>query len=172
MGLFKKSSKDKPDKSDNSNLRPDIEKIISADNINSSLIDLYSYLLILCNYGKDIEKLNAYEKVFYLNQVFEMEVNTDGLNAFFWNSYGDYTYETVNSLKEIGAFKTAEILEKAIFSFPDNVVSKDIDDRQNILDENEDMENVLSELLDKFLAYEDDLLNLNFEYIKKNKANF
>ena len=101
-----------------------------------------------------------------------MEVNTDGLNAFFWNSYGDYTYETVNSLKEIGAFKTAEILEKAIFSFPDNVVSKDIDDRQNILDENEDMENVLSELLDKFLAYEDDLLNLNFEYIKKNKANF
>lgn len=43
-----------------------------------------------CEYGEKIEKLSEAEKVFYLNQILEREVNNGGLSQFFYNASGNF----------------------------------------------------------------------------------
>jgi hypothetical protein len=152
---------------------PNLEELLKSDDLNSSIIDIDNFIGELCEYGDDYSKLTEQQKLFYFNQNLEREINNGGFNQYFYNSSGNYAHETVISLKEIGANKTADILQKAIDEFPNKNVPKDRDERIEVIEKIEDNANNKWEELDKqFYQYEDNLNLLNIEYIKKNASSF
>ena len=174
MNLFKKlfGKSNLPDKS-NENKSLDIDKLTNSTDKNGSIIELDNYICKFCEYGDRLDKLTEPQKNFYYNQNLEREVNNGGFNQFYLNPSGDFAHETVNSLKEIGAHKTAEILQKANDQFPDKTVPKDREKRQETLEQIEDAANKIWEELDqKFFTYEDDLNSLNMDYVSKNRNDF
>ena len=58
--------------------------------------------------------LSRLERIFWL----QTEINNGGLFQYFYNTAGDHAAETLADLKEIGANKTATILEEAFARFP------------------------------------------------------
>lgn len=154
-------------------LRPDLDQLLNSDDINGSIIELDNYVSALCEYGEALEKLSAEQKNFYFNQSLEREVNNGGFDQFFFNSTGDFAHETLESLRSIGALKTAEILQEAINEFPNRIVPKDRAQRGRILEIIAAPDNEVWETLDqRFFAYEDDLNRLNMEYVKRNRERF
>ena len=150
-----------------------LEELLSSADSNGSIIELDNFIGELCDYGYDLSKLTDQQKLFYLNQNLEREINNGGFNQYFCNSSGNNAHETVQSLKAIGADKTADILQKAIDQFPDKKVPKDRDERTKIVEEIEETaDEVWSDLDQKFYKYEDDLNTLNIDYIKKHKDFF
>jgi hypothetical protein len=150
-----------------------LDVLLSSDDSNKSIIELDNFIGKLCDYGDDYSKLTDQQKLFYLNQNLEREINNGGFNQYFCNSSGDNAHETILSLKAIGADKTADILQKAIDQFPNKSVPKDRDERTELVEQIEDTANEVWEELDEmFFEYEDDLNTLNIEYVKKNKDFF
>ena len=150
-----------------------IEKLLDSDNINNSIIEIDNYVGELCEYGDSLDKLTKAQKIFYYNQCLEREVNNGGFNQYFYNSSGDYSNETVEALKAIGAIKTSSILQRAINQFPNGIVPKDRDERISLLQQIENKANEKCDKLDQeFYNYEDNLNELNIEFIKKNKKDF
>ena len=123
-----------------------------------------------CEYGDDIEKLNEHERVFYVTQILEQEVNNGGFSQFFYNSSGDFSNELVDAFTKIGALKTAEICKKALAVF-NGKVPTDRDEREELLD-SLDCDDVLSECDDEFYEYEDNLEELNYAYIMEHHSFF
>jgi len=151
----------------------DLEKLLSSDDINGSIIELDNFIGEHCFYGADLDKLTEEQKLFYYNQCLEREINNGGFNQYFFNSSGDFAHKTVQSLKTIGANKTADILQKAIDQFPNSNVPEDRTERQEILEQIQETADVVWEdLSQKFFSYEDDLNTLNIEFVRKNKDKF
>jgi hypothetical protein len=150
-----------------------LEKLLSSDDLNGSIIELDNYIGELCSYGDEMEKLTEQQKQFYYNQCLEREINNGGFNQYFFNSSGNFAHLTVLSLKTINANTTADILQKAIDQFPNKEVSQDRAERQVILEQIEEVANPIWEELDqKFFVYEDDLNLLNIEFVRQNKDKF
>ncbi len=142
------------------------------ENMTDFLIALDGRISQKCNYGDEIEKLNECEKTFFLTQALEAEINNGGFSQFFFNSAGNFAYETVTAFEAIGAVKTANICRKAIASFGKKI-PKDRGKRMDFLDEYEDdVSDILNECDDAFFEYEEDLNQLNFDYIAKHQAFF
>lgn len=153
----------KLDGANNQDAEETYQLIIAQDN----------YISELSNYGANIEELSEAQKIFYFNQNLEREVNNGGFRQYFYNSSGDFSHETINALKEIGATKTASILQKAIDQFPNKLVPSNREERINTIKKIEDIaSNIWNELENDFYNYEDDLNALNYEFIKKNKKHF
>lgn len=131
--------------------RLDINHLLLSKDLNRSIIEIDNYICELCKWGQELEKLNEPQKNFYFNQTLEREVNNGGFELFFANSSGQYAQQTLQSLKLIQAYKTADILERAIKS---------------------NFKETMKELDNGFFKYQDNLNNLNIEYIKKNKSSF
>lgn len=170
MSFFKKlfSSDKKP-----GNNKPDIEALLLLPNADAAIIEIDNYVCELGSWGDTLEQLTEPQKNFYFNQNLEREINNGGFDQFFSNSSGDYAHETLTSLKLIGANKTVDILQKAIDQFPNSTVSKDRDKRQNFLEQMEEKANEVWEQLDQaFYKYDDNLNDLNIEFIKQNKNSF
>jgi len=58
--------------------------------------------------------LNEKEKATFTIWWLEAEVNNGGFQQYFWNSAGDHADVALKSLKKIGAYQTATLLEEAI----------------------------------------------------------
>jgi hypothetical protein len=174
MNIFKKlfGRSDKSDReAENKNL--DLEKLLSSEDTNGSIIQIDNSIGGLCSYGDEMDKLTEAQKQFYYNQCLEREINNGGFNQYFFNSSGDFAHQTVQSLIKIGAKKTADILQKAIDQFPDKNVPQDRTERQELLEQIEEEANPVWEELDqKFFAYEDNLNALNIKFVKNNKDKF
>ncbi len=152
---------------------PNLDDLLNSEDTNGSIIELDNFIGELCDYGDDFSKLTDQQKLFYLNQNLEREINNGGFNQYFCNSSGDNAHETILSLKTIGADKTASILQKAIDQFPNKTVPKDREERTEIVEQIEEAaDEIWNELDQKFYEYEDDLNTLNIEYIKKHKDFF
>jgi hypothetical protein len=106
-----------------------LDKLLEAADINSSIIDFDDFIGEVCGYGDNMDTLSEPQKLFYFNQILEREVNNGGFNQFFINSSGGHAHETVSSLKLVGAEKTASILQNAIEQFPNKIVPKYRDKR-------------------------------------------
>jgi len=102
-----------------------LERILNADDLNDSIIELDDFICKLGDYADDLDSLSEHQKAFYLNQNLEREVNNGGFKLFFINSSGGSAYETILSLQAIAAHTTAEILQQAINQFPVKKVPKD-----------------------------------------------
>lgn len=154
----------------------DINGIWEIKEKEDFVIEMMQYVTEECEYGDKLENLNEAQKVFYITQTLEMEVNNGGFSQYFFNSSGNLGNEIVVSFEKIGAMKTAEICKKAISVFPDDFPT-DWGKRQEILTpddekEEESIEAFLNECDDAFFEYEDDLMELNYQFIIENKESF
>jgi Domain of unknown function (DUF4375) len=170
MSFLKKLFGD--NKQNDTDIKPDIDNLLLNDT-DKLILDLDTYLCELSSYGDKLEKLTAAQKTFYFNQYLEKEINNGGFNQYFYNSSGDFSHQTIISLRQINAIKTAEILQLAIDQFPNSIVPKDRSERQEILEQIEEKaDEVWEQLENSFLEYEDNLYDLNIEFIKQNRSSF
>lgn len=150
-----------------------LEALLSSEDINGSIIELDNFIGELCSYGDDIEKLTEPQKQFYYNQCLEREINNGGFYQYFINSSGNFAYETVLSLRAIGADTTAEILQKAIAQFPDHTVPTDRDERISLIEQIEETANeAWVKLEDEFFEYQNDLNALNINFVREHLTEF
>ena len=157
------------------NIRNNVENSIAEQSDNNTeqndiVMNVYDYICQKCEYGDAIEKLNKYERVIFITQTLEQEVNNGGFSQFFYNSSGDFSNELLDVFTQIGATKTAKICKKAISVF-NGKVPLDRGEREELLD-NMKIETILDKCDDAFYAYEDNLEKLNYEYIIKNRDYF
>ena len=153
-----------------------VNEIWKIEDKEEFVIEMDQYIAEKCNYGDKIENLNEEQRVFYITQSLEMEVNNGGFSQYFFNSSGNFGNEIVASFEKIGAIKTAEICKKAISIFP-NDVPTDWGKRQEFLtpDDEKDEERIeefFNKCDDAFFEYEDDLSELNYQFIINNKESF
>ena len=153
-----------------------IDEIWKIEENENFVVEMAKYIAEKCDYGYNMETLNDEQRVIYITQALEMEVNNGGFSQFFFNSDGCFGNELVFSFEKIGATKTAELCKKAISIYGDEVPT-DRDKREEILtpdDEKEEerIEKILNECDDTFFEYEDDLVELNYQFIIKNKESF
>ena len=150
-----------------------LQEIFAMENANSLIIALDEYVGKKCAYGENMGALSVPERIFYITQSLEMEVNNGGFSQFFFNASGNFSSELVHAFTEIGAPKTAAICQKALEAFGKGLPA-DCEERRDLLDEMEsdEIDEILEECDDSFYAYEDDLNALNHAYVMKNKAYF
>ena len=150
-----------------------MEHIWSLTDTNDFVIAMTEHLDEKTHYGEDMSVLSDAERIFYITQTLEMEVNNGGFSQFFYNSSGDFTDELVGAFTAIGANTTAAICQKAINAFGRDIPA-DTEDRREMLDEMEsdELNEILEECDDAFFAYEDDLNELNYNFAMKNKEQF
>ena len=151
----------------------DLDSILALDDDLKLVIQMDQYLNKITNYGETLDNLTQPQKNVIFIENLEREINNGGFNQFYFNSSGDYSHETIDALSAIGANKTAEIVRKANFMYPNNKVPKDREERINILLEIEKEANPIWEEADQqFYKYEDDLATLLAKYIRENKTDF
>ena len=157
----------------NGQLNINIDKILEIEDETTAIIELDSKLNEISEYGEKIEKLNESQKTVLFVENLEREINNGGFNQFFFNSSGDFTHETINALKTIKAFKTADIVTKSISVWPNQNVPKDRAKRQDILEEIEEQANpIWNECDEEFYKYQDNIVTLLLDYVKSNKTDF
>jgi hypothetical protein len=147
--------------------------LLSAENINGSIIEIDNFLGDLCSYGDDLNLLTEPQKQFYYNQCLEREVNNGGFNQYFYNTSGNFAHQTIQSLRSIGAIATADILQKAIDQFPDKSVPVDRDERIELIEQiEESAKEKWDELDQSFFQYKDDLNTLNLNFVRQHQEYF
>lgn len=152
-----------------------INKIWKIKEHDDLVIALDEYISEKCEYGEEIDNLSYPERIFFITQAVEMEVNNGGFNQFFVNSSSDFAEEMVKAFEEIGAIHTAKICKKAIKALGRELPPVGSDEREEVLGElveSDEINDILEECDDAFYEYEDDLEELNYAYVMKNKDYF
>ena len=79
--------------------------------------ELSMHIAEKCDYGSNLDVLSDEEKIFYITQTLEMEVNNGGFWQFLYNVEEDVFSNTVSAFSEIGAEKTAALCQNAFSAF-------------------------------------------------------
>lgn len=149
------------------------EEIVAMEDFSDLIVELCWYITKKADYGDALERLTEQEKVLFFCSQLEAEVYNGGFDQFFFNSSGDYCYETVEALKTIGAESTLEMLERAMAVYSDPLAA-DCDERTEYMEENQtdEMYEKLCELDEEFYSCEEDRTELLYEYYMDNQENF
>lgn len=112
------------------------------------------------------------EQVAYTVVVLNQQVNNGGLNQYFVNGYGQFAKETIKYLNLINATKTAEILTNALSrvqnGLKDDVFRKKLlDGKIDSLYDDENLDDYLASLDDKYYENIDDIGSLLANYLRK-----
>jgi len=151
----------------------DFDDIWEIENQTDFLIAMDGWLCKKGNYGEAIEKLSHAERVFYCIFQLEGEVNNGGFSQYLFNSSGNFANEIVDALNEIGAVKMAGICEKALAALGCNIPADRYERQEKLEDvETDEVDEELNECDNEFYEYPDDLTELNYQYIIKNRAQF
>ena len=137
--------------------------------------ELDMYIAEKCDYGDDMEVLSRQERVFFITQKLEMEVNNGGFNQFFFNTCGIFNEELVAAFEEIEAEITADICRKALEALGDDLPEVDSNEWESVLDElldSDEVNEILEECDEAFYEYEEDLDEFNYDYVMDNKEYF
>ena len=150
----------------------DYDEVWEIETEDSFLTAITGNVCRKCDYGDEIEKLTYAERVFFVSTQLEGEVNNGGFSQFFYNSSGNYSNEVANSLREIGANKTAEIYDRVLHalgcSIPENR-----NEREKILDALPDsVWGMLNECDNEFYNSSEKLAELYYQFIIRNRAQF
>ena len=169
MGLFDMFKKKDKVVKGNDNM----EHIWNLTDTNDFVVAMTEHLDNKTQYGEDMSALSEAERIFYITQTLEMEVNNGGFSQFFYNSSGNFSNELVGAFTAIGANATAAICQKAISAFGRDI-PVDRDEREEMLDEleSDEIDEILEECDSAFYDYEDDLNELNYNFVMKNKESF
>ena len=138
------------------------------------VIKVYHAVCEKCDDGAFMEKLNAVERVLYITQKLETEVNGGGFSQFFYNTAGRFWDRLVPAFMVIGAVRTANICASALSALGGHPLPTVSEECAARLDrrENEEVEAALDECDKAFYEYEDDLTARNAAYIRKHKRFF
>ena len=158
---------------DNAKENISMEDIWNLTDTNDFIIALVEHLNEKTQCGDDMSILSEAERIFYITQALEMEVNSGGFSQFFYNSGGNFSNEVVSAFTAIGANATAEICQKAIETFGRDIPI-DRDERIEMLNQfdSDELDEILERYDEEFYVYEDDLNLLNYEFVMKNKEQF
>ena len=169
MGLFDMFKKKDKVVKGNDNM----EHIWNLTDTNDFVVAMTEHLDNKTQYGEDMSALSEAERIFYITQTLEMEVNNGGFSQFFYNSSGNFSNELVGAFTAIGANATAAICQKAISAFGRDI-PVDKDEREEMLDEleSDEFDEILEECDNAFFDYEDNLNELNYNFVMKNKEFF
>jgi hypothetical protein len=118
--------------------------------------------------NKGYESLSPIGKILYNVYWVEAEVNNGGFNQYFYNSSGDHAMDAVQSLDQIGASLTKELLQSAIHRFPNSSVPSDRDERIKILNSIDPNKTLFDNLDGRFYDLSEDRMHLTVEYVKSN----
>lgn len=150
-----------------------MEHIWNLTDTNDFVIALTEHLDNKTQYGEDMSVLSEAERIFYITQALETEVNNGGFSQFFYNSSGDFSNELVSAFTAIGANTTASICQRAVAAFGQDI-PVDRDEREELLTELESkgIDKIWEECDDAFYAYDDNLNELNYKFVMKHKGSF
>ncbi len=172
MGIFGSFKKKRQRKSVLVGIATTYGEIWKIEDKNSFIVALFSRVSEKCNDGIDMDALTASERVFYIVQSLETEVNNGGFKQFFYNFGGDFANEAEQSLRQIGAEYTACIMRKALSALGEALPS-DQTERQNLLEQtDENVQKTWTECDCEFYRYTDDLAELSYQFVLKNKNDF
>lgn len=120
--------------------------------------------------------INLPEKlqVAYTVILFHQQVYNGGFHQYFFNSYGQFGYLTLENLRLIKANKAADLLSKALdqvndkgysnYEFRDNIFNRRLETIANF---DERLSDSLSRLDDEYYSLDEDLEQLLVKYFKK-----
>jgi hypothetical protein len=150
-----------------------IDKALLIEDETKSILAIGEIVWKKTEASDNFKDLTEAEKTFVYVEMLEAEINNGGFDQYFFNSSGDYSYESLEAYKKIGANKTAKIIEEAYKEFPLSPIPKDNDKRREILEKiDAKTSEKWNELEDKFYEYEENIGGLLLEYVKKNRSEF
>lgn len=123
-----------------------------------------------CAYGDDLAALSPAERVFYLTQTCEEEVNNGGFDQLLFNAGFDLR-ELPEAFRTIGAPRTADICAQALAALGGEV-PEDREARREVLASREGPQTELGACDEAFLRYEEDLAALNAAYVRARREDF
>lgn len=156
-------------------------EILNIDNETKRIQEIEKYIIDKLNNYSNLNLLNKHCRNFLLVENLFREVNNGGFQQFYMNSSGNYANITIDALKEIGAIKTANIVQLANNEFPNKTVPTNREVRINLLSQIEkNTEKIWDELNDKFyrpnpLTNEleiDSIIPLQLKYVNENVDEF
>ncbi|WP_237229214.1 DMP19 family protein [Rubinisphaera sp. JC750] len=116
-------------------------------------------------------ELDLVDRVLICVWSLEGEVNNGGFDQYYFNTSGDWAFDTPNALLAIGATHTAKIVRRANALFGNSGPSSDSTVRQQQLDAlGESAQAELDSLDGEFYRYDDDLSTLLAAYVAKHKT--
>ena len=181
MGIFEKFKKDKmPTKKEisdsidkfNQLWNTDIKEIWNIDNQNSFIIAMMGRINEKCNYGDNISALTPKEKIVYIVDKFQSEVNNGGFIQFLYSN-GDLVDNLLSSFIAIGAKYIAEIYKNVLENIP-HKLPNDEEERNALLNEliTDNITKVFDSCDQEFYKYSDDLEERLYQFIRNNKSSF
>lgn len=148
----------------------DIGEILSREYSDGVIVDAYEYCMRKCEWDPStLETGNVRD--FLLCVLFEGEVAGGGVAQFLSNSSGDMAEETVLALEKIGEPKTATMLREVLRRFPNSVVPKNRDARNDLM---EQFDEKVEEEFDKFdrTLWEHSLSQSCYTFLQSHKNDF
>lgn len=143
------------------------EEILALEDSEDFVLQFDLFLEKKCDYGNQIELLNPIEKVFYYVNTLNEEVHSSGFDGYLSSSCFPGAVEIERSLREIKAEKVLKIWKKVEKKFPKHCIPNDMEERIDVI---EKKRLSFEKLDDKFYDYPDDLEELLFEYVQKNRS--
>lgn len=117
-------------------------------------------------------------QVTYTIIIFHDQVFNGGLHQYFFNSYGQFAYLTIENLKLIKAFEASKILEKAveivnsehynIEEFRTKIFSRKL---EKITEFDDELFDLLEKLDDEYYNLDEDLEQLLIDYLQNHLQN-
>lgn len=147
-----------------------IKEIINSKQGESAVIAIDE---IICEvFQNDPKSLTEEEFNFFLVEVLEKEINSGGFNKYFYYESGNYVFETIQALDELGSVYFLRILKEALDVF-DGAYTKDEIERSNVIDDKEDEFNPIWDKLDnEFYKYEENIHQLLLDFVTENIHSF
>lgn len=149
---------------------PELSAIWRETDENHFVTELSARVAEKCAYGDDFSALSPAERVFYLAQLCEEEVNNGGFDQLFFNA-GCSLRELPEAFRAIGAPKTADICARAMAALGGEV-PEDREARREVLASREGPPAELRACDEAFLRYEEDLAALNAAYVRAHREDF
>ena len=150
---------------------PELSAIWRETDENHFVTELSARVAEKCAYGDDFSALSPAERVFYLAQLCEEEVNNGGFDQLFFNA-GCSLRELPEAFRAIGAPKTADICARAMAALG-QAFPEDRETRQTLLELREkELAETFQACDEAFLRYEEDLTALNAAYVRAHREDF
>lgn len=125
------------------------------------------------NERKSFKDLSQAEQNFIYVDIFESEINNQGLYGFFYNTSGEYAHEVLQAFIDIKAVETSSILDKALRVFPELPVPKDIILRRQLVGKLKSSAlDFWSDLEEELVYANEAIVDLMINYIKVHKTEF
>lgn len=119
------------------------------------------------------DALTPAERVVFLLDGLEREVNNGGFEQFFVNSAGDHSVDTPAALRSLGANRVAAIVEGALATFPGGQPAQDRNVRQGQVQSlSPGLRGELERLDAEFLGYPEPLAALERRYVQVHRTEF